>query len=78
MEQLHAPRLDREYVTGLAGLGEIGILLPSLAVGDIVGRRQRFDTRIQKALSMAPPTPNLAQCSHKIRTKDGATITLEE
>ena len=78
MEQLHAPRLDREYAIGLAGLGEMGVLLPSLAVGDIVGRRQRFNTRIQKALSMTPPTPNLAQCSHKIQTKDGAIITIEE
>lgn len=78
MEQLHGLRLDREYAIGLADLGEAGILLPSLAVGDIVGRRQRFDSRIQKALATAPPTPNVAQRSHKICTPDGATITLEE
>lgn len=78
MEQLHAPQLDREYAIGVAGLGDMGILLPSLAVGDVVGRRQRFDTRIQKALSTAPPAPNVFQRSHKILTADGATVTLVE
>jgi acetyl esterase/lipase len=78
MEQQHAPWLDREYATALAALGEPAIPPPSLAVGDIAGRRQRFATRIQKALSTAPPTPNVAQHSHKILTPDGATITLEE
>jgi acetyl esterase/lipase len=78
MEQLHAPQLDREYAIGLASIGETGIPPPSLAVGDIAGRRQRFDSRIQKALSTAPPTPNVTQRSHKVRATDGATITLEE
>lgn len=78
MGQLHAPQLDREYAMGLASIGETGTPPPSLAVGDIAGRRQRFDTRIQKALSTAPPTPNVTQRSHKIRTPDGATINLEE
>jgi acetyl esterase/lipase len=78
MEQLHAPRLDREYAICLAALGEPDIPPPSLTVGDIAGRRQRFATRIQKALSTAPPTPNISQHSHKILTPDGATITLIE
>jgi acetyl esterase/lipase len=78
MQQQHAPRLDREYAMCLAALGEPDIPPPSLAVGDIAGRRQRFDTRIQKALSTAPPTPNVAQHTHKICTTDGATITLVE
>jgi acetyl esterase/lipase len=78
MQQQHAPRLDREYAICLASLGEPDIPPPSLAVGDIAGRRQRFNTRIQKALSTALPTPNVAQHTYKIATLDGATITLEE
>jgi acetyl esterase/lipase len=78
MEQLHAPQLDREYSTALANLNEPRIPPPSLAVGDIAGRRQRFNTRIQKALSTTLPTPNVTQQSHKILTPDGATVTLEE
>ena len=78
MEQPQPPQLDREYAACLASLGEPAIPPPSLELGDIAARRQRFNTRIQKALSTAPPTPNITQRSHKIQTPDGATITLEE
>jgi acetyl esterase/lipase len=78
MEQSNAPKLDREYAAAIAALGEAGKLLPSLPVGDITGRRERFNARIQNSLSMAPPTPNIIRHNHQIPTSDGATITLHE
>jgi acetyl esterase/lipase len=79
MKQQHAPKLDREYAQVLASLGETGVPPPSLPIGDILGRRQRFTTRIQTSLSLAPPPPpNIIQKTHKISTKDNTTLTLSE
>ena len=78
MEGSRAPKLDREYAIAVEALGETGRLLPSLPVGDIAGRRQRFNARIQRSLSTAPPTPNIVRTAHQIPTADGTTITLHE
>lgn len=78
MVQQHALRLDREFATIVAGLGEMGVIPPGLPVGDVVGRRKRYDLRIQKSLSMTPSTADVVQRSHKIRSKDGTIIALEE
>ena len=79
MQQPHTLQLDPEYAACLAALNEPALPPPSLELGDIAGRRQRFNTRIQKALSTSPiGTPNVTQRTHKILTPDGATITLEE
>jgi acetyl esterase/lipase len=73
------PKLDREYAQGLASLGESGILQPSLPIGDILRRRQRFNTRIQTSLSQAPSTPNIIHRSHQVPTQDGTTtLTITE
>lgn len=78
MEQPPALALDREYALAVEAIGEPGKLLPSLPVGDIAGRRQRFNARIQRSLSAAPPTPNIDRITHQIPTADGTTITLHE
>jgi acetyl esterase/lipase len=78
MVQQHALRLDREFATIVAGLGDMGVIPPGLPVGDVVGRRKRYDLRIQKLLSMTPSTADVVQRSHKIRSKDGTIIALEE
>lgn len=78
MEQPHAPKLDREYALAVAALGPTGILLPSLPVNDIAGRRQRYNARIQTSLSTAPPTPNITRHIHQIPTADSTTINLHE
>jgi len=78
MEQPPAPKLDREFALALTALGEPLYPLPSFPVGDITSRRQRFNTRIQRSLSTAPPTPNIIRHTHEIPTADGATITLHE
>lgn len=78
MEQLHAPKLDREFALALTTLGEPLNPLPSFTIGDITSRRQRFNARIQNSLSNAPPTPNITRHTHQIPTSDGATIPLHE
>lgn len=78
MDQVHALKPDREFATIVAGLGEMGAILPGLPVGDVAGRRERYDLRFQKSLSMTPPTADVVQHSHKIRSKDGKFIALVE
>lgn len=78
MERPNAPKLDREYALAVSALGEPGKLLPSLPIGDITGRRQRFNARIQGSLATAPPIPNIIESTHQIATADGTTITLHE
>lgn len=78
MAQVHALKLDREYATIVAGLGEMGAILPGLPVGDVAGRRERYDLRIQRLLSMTPLATDVVQRSHKICTEDGTFIALQE
>lgn len=78
MVQQHALRLDREFATIVAGLGEMGAIPPGLPVGDIDGRRERYDLRMQRVLLMIPPATDIVQRSHKIVSKDGTVIALEE
>jgi acetyl esterase/lipase len=78
MEQIHAPKLDREFALALTALGEPLNPLPSFPIGDITSRRRRFNTRIQRSLSTAPPTPDITRHTHQIPAADGATITLHE
>lgn len=78
MAQPRAFRLDREFATIVAGLGEMGAIIPGLPVGDVDGRRRRYDFRSQKLLSMTPPMDDVAQRSHKICSTDGTIIALEE
>lgn len=78
MERPNTLRLDREYALAVEALGESGKLLPSPPIGDITARRQRFNARIQRSLSAAPPTPNTDRITHQIPTVDGTTITLHE
>lgn len=78
MKPSSSPKFDREYAIAIASLGEAGALLPSLPVGDITGRRQRFNGRIQTSLSMAPTTPNITRHTHQIPTSDNTTITIHE
>lgn len=78
MAQPYAFRLDREFATIVADLGEMGAIIPGLPVGDVDGRRRRYDLRSQRLLSMTPPMDDIVQRSHKISSVDGTVISLEE